>query len=111
MNDSFTIFMIAFESIVGLYLLICGIRGKGKAFDLTYVKDGCEEEYVRVARIWYAVLGGLAIIMAVADGLVNLAKIEALRVPFLAALVLILVAITVGYLRIRKYIDKNKQNV
>ena len=46
---------------LALYVFIAGVRGKGKLYDTTNIKDGMEEKYVQTMRIFYL---GLGLVMA-----------------------------------------------
>lgn len=51
---------------LGVYVIIGGIRGKGRLFTMEFLKEGCEEKFVKTLRAIYIPMG---VIMLINGGL------------------------------------------
>lgn len=49
----FDLFLFA----IGVYVLVSGIRGKGRLFTTQNVKEGCEEKIMKGQKIYYIIVG------------------------------------------------------
>ncbi len=44
---------------MGLYVLVSGIRGKGRLFTAENLKEGMEEKFMKIMRVLYIILGAV----------------------------------------------------
>lgn len=126
---SFSIFDLVMIGLA-LYVFIAGVRGKGKLYDTSNIKDGMEEKYVHTMRIFYL---GLGLVMALNStcsilmaslytqgengGFVPARELGALSflTPKVLAILsyvmfgLIVVGVILMITTMRKFIDKQKQ--
>ena len=57
-------FLDLFQILIGVYMLVYAIIGKGKIYENEYIKEGSEKKYHKMMRISLAVLGPLALLGA-----------------------------------------------
>ena len=108
-NNMFSYVFVIMEGIAAIYFLYTAISGKGSAFDLEYVKDGKEEEFVKKTRIWYGIMGVLAILLTVFNLLVDCLGYDHLRWVLIGVLITIALAALAGYFWTRSCFSKNRR--
>ncbi len=82
---------------VGLYLLFCGITGKGRLYESDFIKEGKEEKHKLIVRLTCLIAAMLMIgtgVLAALDGYgklrwINYILFGAMIVVFVAALLLL----------------------
>lgn len=109
MDNSMSLFMMIIEAGVGIYFIFYSIVGKGKAYELESILPEKKEEYIKKSRVWYAILGGMALIMAIMDALMMFAGADFLRIPYMVFLVLIVIATFIGYRATKNCVNRNAQ--
>lgn len=69
MSNSFSLFDYILLGM-GVYVLVSGIRGKGRLFTAENIKEGMEEKFMKTMRILYIILGAVMTV----NGCVSLVK-------------------------------------
>lgn len=99
--------LLAAEAFGGVYLLVTAILGRGRLYDDEFVKAENLHAYRKRARIWFAAMGITLLCAGAFNLLVSMMGVLSLK-PGLTASTLALVAeLIVGYLLVRKFVNKN----
>ena len=109
MGETFDIMMCAIELLGGLYLIWCGITGKGKIMVVENLKEGMEEEFKAKTKLWCIIMGVLLILAGGSSALLVFAGLAYLRFFPLSFGILFIVAIVIYYLKvIKKCVNPNE---
>ena len=77
--------------ISGVYMLYCGVTGKGSIYNNEVVKKGMEEKYRKLIR-WFCLCGS---IFAFATGLLDYFKIEPIASIMFAIFTLMIIGLVI----------------
>ena len=83
MGETFDIMMCAIELLGGLYLIWCGITGKGKIMVVENLKKGMEEEFKAKTKFWCIIMGVLLILAGSSSALLVFAGLNLAFLTFL----------------------------
>ncbi len=64
MSDSF---FTMFQALIGVYLLYCGITGKGQAYKADNIKEDQKPKFLKFMRLFCLVMGPLMLILALLE--------------------------------------------
>lgn len=101
--------LLAAEAFGGVYLLVTAIIGRGKLYDDDFVTEENLKRYRLRARIWFAAMGVTLLCAGAFNLLVSMMGIEKLKLGLTISTFALVAELIVGYLLVRKYVDKNNK--